>query len=321
MDEKIQALQAEIEGAVVTKTNPAYEKLRKSFIFEGSPLVVVLVKTHEDIAKALRFAYDNGLVLSVRSGGHGFGGLSTNDGGLVIDLSHFNEVTIDEDLTLVRVGAGARWGDVAKTLDPYGLAISSGDTTTVGVGGLTLGGGVGWQARNMGLTVDNLEGAEIVTAAGEVLRASKTEHPDLFWALRGGGGNFGIVTSFTFRAHDLKKVLKGRVIYPVSALKSVLAKWVTATAEAPEELNTTFVVLPGFGPKPTPQLMVLFCCGADDEAKARTAVQPLLELGKAAQSEVKLVPYCDSLEEVVPPPGIKTFAQTGFVKKMDDTFY
>lgn len=319
MDKKIETLQNTIQGEVVTEAGPEYAKLKKSFVFEGHPLLIVLVKTHDDIAKSIQFARENGLVLSVRSGGHGFSGLSTNDGGLVIDLSHFNEVVIDEDLTFVRVGTGARWGDVAETLRPYGLAISSGDTVSVGVGGLTLGGGVGWQVRNLGLTIDNLEKAEMVTADGTVLQISKTENPDLFWAIRGGGGNFGVITSYTFRAHDLKQVLKGMVIYPVSELESVLTKWARVMDDAPEELNATFVTIPGFGPEPVPALMILFCCAADDEAKARKAVQPLLELGTPDHSDVKVVPYADMLEEAIPPQGIKTFAQTGFIKKLDAT--
>lgn len=319
MDEKIKTLQNTIHGEVITESSPEYTTLKKSFIFEGHPLLIVLVKTQDDIAKSIQFARENQLVLSVRSGGHGFSGLSTNEGGMVIDLAHFNEVVIDEDLTFVRVGAGARWGDVAETLRPYGLAISSGDTTSVGVGGLTLGGGVGWQVRNMGLTIDNLEKAEIVTADGATLQVSKTENPDLFWAIRGGGGNFGVVTSFTFRAHDLKQVLKGMVMYPVSELESVLTKWARVMDSAPEALNATFVAIPGFGPEPVPALMILFCCAADDEPNARKAVQPLLELGKPEHSDVKLVAYADMLEEAIPPQGIKTFAQTGFIKKLDAT--
>src|SRR5690606_21996223 len=147
-----------------------------------------------DVAHAIRFATAEQLVLSVKSGGHSGAAASTNNGGVVIDLGSLASIEV-LDAGLVRIGGGAGWGDIAKALQPHNLAVSSGDTTTVGVGGLTLGGGIGWLVRQYGLALDSLVSAEVVTASGDILTASDAENSDLFWAIRGGGGNFGVVTS------------------------------------------------------------------------------------------------------------------------------
>ena len=246
-----------VTGHIVTPDHAEYEVARKSFIVAGSPAVVVYAKNHQDITATVTFAKAHTLPLSIRSGGHGFAGHSTNAGGVVLDLSNFNAVEIiDAKNHIVRVGVGAKWGDVAKQLNEDGLAISSGDTTSVGVGGLTLGGGIGWQVRKYGLTIDQLQAADVVLADGRVVRASETEESDLFWAIRGGGGNFGVVTSFEFRAHELKQILKAMIMYPVDEAEQVLTKWAEVMRKAPEELNATFIILPGFGPEPAPMMMI-----------------------------------------------------------------
>lgn len=304
-------LQQNITGEIIIPTDAAYNNLRSSFIRVGSPALVVRCKNNADVAAAIAFARTNGLTLSVRSGGHSMSGLSTNEGGLIVDLSLLNTVErIDAAQNIVRIGAGTRWGDAAKALSVHGLAISSGDTNSVGVGGLTLGGGIGWLVRKYGLALDSLEAAEIVLANGDVLRLSEKENPDLFWAIRGGGGNFGIVTSFEFRAQPVKDVYGGVVIYSMAEYESVLAGWVKALDTAPEELNSTLVVFPGFGPEPQPGLMVLLCYAGEDE----TAMQPLRELGTIVHQDIQKKPYYKMLEDATPPPGLKSATQNGFVK-------
>ena len=183
----------------------------------GSPAYVLRPKSVGDVQAAVRFAAGAGLALSVRGGGHGFPGFGTNDGGVVIDLSKLATVEIiDDERHLVRIGGGATWGQVAAALAPHGLAISSGDTRSVGVGGLTLTGGIGWKVRKYGLALDNVVAAEVVTADGEVVRASAEENPELFWAIRGGGGNFGIVTAFEFAAHPTTDVFFGKIAFPAA---------------------------------------------------------------------------------------------------------
>jgi FAD/FMN-containing dehydrogenase len=196
----LDTLQQNFSGDIILPGAAGYGEASKTILARGAPAIVVRPKTPNDIAMAITFARDNSLILSIRSGGHSEAGFSTNTGGLMIDLAHMNTVdVIDAEKHLVCIGGGAKWGNVAKTLEAHHLAISSGDTMTVGVGGLTLGGGFGLMVRKHGLAIDSLRGAEIVTANGEVLHISTIEHPDLFWAIRGGGGNFGVVTSLNFR--------------------------------------------------------------------------------------------------------------------------
>lgn len=311
-------LKDRIAGEVVLPDSPDYNGLRNSLARAGSPAIIVKPKNSEDVAAAIRFARDNRLTLSVRSGGHSASGMSTNDGGMVIDLSHFNTVeVVDPARRLVRVGAGARWGDVAKALAEHGLAVSSGDTNSVGVGGLALGGGIGWLVRKHGLTIDSLEAAEIVTADGRALHVSAQEHPDLFWAIRGGGGNFGVVTSFDFRAQPLKNIIGGMVIYDLAEVETALPKWADAMRAAPEELNSTAVIFPGFGPQVPPSLMILLCYGGEDEAAANAAIRPLLELGTVRQQTIEKKPYYAMLEDAQMPPGVKAVSDNGFVKTLD----
>ncbi|HET9980974.1 MAG TPA: FAD-binding oxidoreductase, partial [Ktedonobacterales bacterium] len=269
-----------IAGEVIAPSSPAYDERRRIFNGVGSPAVIVRVQNNDDIATAIRFARERRLALSVRGGGHGWSGLATNTGGLVIDLTLLNTVRVlDQERRLVRIGAGARWGDVARALAAHELAISSGDTNQVGVGGLTLGGGIGWMARAYGLTIDSLVAAELVTADGRTLRVSAQEHPELFWAIRGGGGNFGVVTSFDFHAQPVREIVGGSVIYDPAEAESVLAAWTASMREAPEELNSTIVLFPGFGPQAPAQIRVLLCYAGGDEVRANEAIQPLLRLG------------------------------------------
>jgi FAD/FMN-containing dehydrogenase len=306
-----------IAGDVVLPEHATYNDLRNAFVRPGSPAVIVQVRSTDDIAKAIQFAVDHQLKLSVRSGGHGFSGHATNTGGLVIDLAHYNSVeVIDSEQHLVRIGAGAKWGDVAKQLAEHGLALSSGDTNSVGVGGLTLGGGIGWLVRKHGLTIDSLVRAEIITADGQTLSVSEKEHPDLFWAIRGGGGNFGVVTSFDFRTQPVKTVVGGMAIYGIDETKSALTKWAEVMRNAPEELNSTFILFSGFGPDFPPQNFVYICYVGDDDEKANAAIQPLLQLGEVKHQDIKRKPYYEMIEDAAPPPNMQPVSESGFVKTL-----
>lgn len=307
-----------IAGEVVVPGNEAYDRLRNVVNQAGSPAAIVRARTDEDIVEAIRFAREQRCPLSVRSGGHGLSGQATNTGGLVLDLSAFNQVEIiDQERRLVRLGVGAHWGEAAKALAAHDLAISSGDTNQVGVGGLTLGGGIGWMVRTYGLTIDSLHAAEIITADGRVLRVSETEHPDLFWAIRGGGGNFGVITSFDFYAQPCKAIIGGSVNYDVAEAERVLTAWTSAMREAPEELNSTIVLFSGFGPQMPPRVSVLLCYAGDDEALAAAAIEPLLHLGTIQTQDIQKKPYYAMLEDAVtPPPSLKLIGHNGFLKTL-----
>jgi FAD/FMN-containing dehydrogenase len=307
-----------IAGEVVVPGSPTYDELRKIFNRAASPAVIVRGQSTDDLVTALGFARQHHLPVSVRSGGHGWSGRATNNGGLVLDLAGFNTVEVlDSERHLVRIGAGARWGEVAKTLAAHNLAISSGDTNQVGVGGLTLGGGIGWMVRTHGLTIDSLHAAELITADGRILHVSADAHPDLFWAIRGGGGNFGVVTWFDFYAQPCTAIVGGAVGYDIAEVESVLPAWASAMREAPEELNSTIVLFPGFGPQAPAQIRVLLCYAGDDEAAASIAIKPLLQLGTVQSHGIRKQPYFAMLEDAVaPPPSLKLVGHNGFLKSL-----
>jgi FAD/FMN-containing dehydrogenase len=319
MDSHIVAqLTRRIAGDVVVPASPEYDALRNVFNHKGSPAALVRSRSNEDLVTALRVARERHVPLSVRSGGHDWSGQATNDGGLVLDLAHFNAVTLlDPARHLVRVGAGARWGEVARALAAHDLAISSGDTNQVGVGGLTLGGGIGWMVRAHGLTIDSLHAAELVTADGRVLHASSEEHPELFWAIRGGGGNFGVVTSFDFAAQPCKAIVGGTVVYETAETETVLANWASAMREAPDELNSTLVLFSGVGPQVPPEVKTILCYAGDDEAAASAAIEPFLHLGAVRSHDVRRKPYDAMLEDAVsPPPALKIVGHSCFLRTL-----
>jgi FAD/FMN-containing dehydrogenase len=245
--------------------------------------------------------------------------MATNEGGVVIDLSSLHEVEV-LDGGIVRIGGGAIWGDVAAALQPHDLALTSGDTTTVGVGGLTLGGGIGWLVRQYGLALDNLVSAEVVTATGELLHASADSEPELFWALRGGGGNFGVVTTFTFQAHPLKGVFSGSIVFGDEELETTLTGYRDVMRSAPEQLNATFVVFPSFGPEMPGGTSILVVYAGDDEQSATAAIEPLLRLKGVVSSDIKPMAYVDVLDEPMhpdgPPPTIVD--NNGFTPELTD---
>ncbi len=312
------AFKQKFSGQIILPADAAYANTSGVFMHTGAPALVVKPTTSEDVISAIQFARDSKLDLSVRSGGHSGPGFGTNTDGMVIDLSAINSVEIiDTERHIVRVGSGAKWIDVVMKLKEHGLALSSGDTKTVGVGGLTLGGGIGWLVRKVGLTIDCLISAEVVTVNGDVLKASAAENQDLFWAIRGGGGNFGIVTYFEFTATPLSKVFAGMVAYSLDELPNILKGWREVMRVAPEELNSTALVMPSFGGNP-PGIMIMCCYAGEDEAVAMKAIEPLRKLGAVVHEDIKEKAYADVLEDAHPPAGVHIIAKNIFVKEFSD---
>ncbi|MGH7875131.1 MAG: FAD-binding oxidoreductase, partial [Candidatus Binatia bacterium] len=222
---KIEELKGGVKGEILVPGGDAYESARKIWngMIDKRPAVIVRCASLSDVVRAVNFARDNKLLLAVRGGGHNIAGNAMCDDGIVIDLSQMKAANVDAGARRVTIEGGATLADLDAATQAHGLATPLGINSTTGVAGLTLGGGFGWLSRKYGMTIDNLESAEVVTAAGEAVRASAAEHPDLFWALRGGGGNFGVVTRFEFRLHPVgPDVLSGLIVYPISAAKSVL---------------------------------------------------------------------------------------------------
>src|SRR5262245_18961138 len=234
-----------IKGELLTADSPGYDQVRKIWnaMIDRRPALIARCKNTDDVVQCVRFAKKNDMLVAVRGGGHNIAGNAVCDGGLLIDLSLMRGVQVDAAKKTARVEGGALLGDLDQATQAHGLAVPLGINSTTGVAGLTLGGGFGWISRKYGLTIDNLLSATVVTAAGEKLTASESENSDLFWAIRGGGGNFGVVTSFEFKLHDIgKEVLSGLVVHPIADAKNVLKFYRDFASKAPEELATWFVL-------------------------------------------------------------------------------
>ncbi|HEX3427195.1 MAG TPA: FAD-binding oxidoreductase [Candidatus Limnocylindrales bacterium] len=243
------ALRGSVQGRVLGAADEDYQNARRVWngMIDRHPLAIVQASGIADIAPTIALARDSGLALAIRGGGHGVAGYGTVDDGIVLDLALLRAVDVDAQARLVTVGAGATLGDIDRATEPHRLAVPIGVVSGTGIAGLTLGGGIGWLTRPYGLTIDNLVAADVVLATGELVRASESEHPDLFWGLRGGGGNFGVVASFTFRAHPLDPdVFAGTLIYERPRWGDALRAFLDWTVHLPEELTTliTFMVPP-----------------------------------------------------------------------------
>jgi FAD/FMN-containing dehydrogenase len=298
-----------------------YDAAARTFFATGRPAIVVRPREPDEVAAALRQAAAQGLAVSVRAGGHSPLGSGTNTGGMVIDLRRLDHVEIlDTERRLVRVGGGATWGRVAEALAPYRWAITAGDTSDVGVGGLTLGGGIGWMVRQHGLTIDSLVAARVVTADGRLLTASPAEHPELFWALRGGGGNFGVAVDLDFWAQSVETVRFGTVTYPFDDAAGVMARWRDAMKTAPEELSSTLALTPRV-PGTSSSVVVLLCHAGSPgttASDADAAVRPLLELGTVTSQSISECRYAEILEQAAHPPGLRLAVRNTLLAAMDD---
>ena len=288
----IDELTAAIGGSVIRPGDPEWDAARRFHSGIGEPSVVIRATSVDDVRSALRYATAERLEIMVRSGGHSAWG--SVPGGLTLDISALDDVSVDG--TRVHIGGGAQWGTVARALGAHGLGISSGDTASVGVGGLTLGGGIGWMVRAWGLAADQLVGAQLVTARGDVVEVSEASHPDLLWALRGGGGNFGVVTRFDFEAHPLDGVV--HAVYGVEGdARPVLRALRDLMSGAPRDLTVTYMDVPPMDPSaPAGATITAVWIGTDEEA-ARAALAPLREVAGVIEREFGVQSYPDVLLE------------------------
>ncbi|GAB3936860.1 FAD-binding oxidoreductase [Kribbella albertanoniae] len=308
-------LRREFGGEIVEAGSAEYDAVRGTVFATGSPVGVVRPRSVADVQAVVQYAVASGLALSVRGGGHAFAGFGTNDGGVVLDLSGLADVELLEERR-VRIGGGATWGQVADALAPHGLAISSGDTRSVGVGGLTLSGGIGWKVRKYGLALDQLVAAEVVTADGDVVLASVDEHPELFWGLRGGGGNFGVVTAFEFAAHPTTEVFHGKIAFPAAEAAAVLQGWADYVRTAPDELTSIANFANPFLGGPNAPVEIQLTFDSDDATAAAAAIDPIRGLGTVIADDVVLMPYAETLVVgQTPPPGIQLVTRSAFADK------
>jgi FAD/FMN-containing dehydrogenase len=307
-----------VDAIVLQSGDEGYADNARRSLYADVPNIIVRPRTADAVAETVRFALSSSLEISVRCGGHG-AVPSTSAEGLLIDLSLLSDVEVLDD-NLVRIGGGALWGDVALALAPHGLVITSGDTKSVGVGGLTLGGGVGWMIRKWGLALDNLVAVELVTATGSIVRADAEQNADLFWALRGGGGNFGVATAFTFRAQSLPGVISGSITFGEVDFAAFLRAWRDVMHAAPEELNSTVMAMPAMGPEMPASLQIVVVYAGFDEAAANAAIEPLCRIDGFVGHDVKPMAYADVLMEVphMEDAPIKFVGNNGFAVELTD---
>jgi FAD/FMN-containing dehydrogenase len=325
----IDALREQIRGGVLAPGDAGYDAARSVYnaMHDRHPALIVQANDDADVIAAIRFSRDKDLELAVRGGGHSVPGYGTCDGGLVIDLGRIRNVRVDPQRRTARVGAGAVLGDVDHATCAFGLATPAGFNSTTGVAGLTLGGGIGpYLSRRFGLTCDNLLSADVVTSDGRKVTASADENPDLFWALRGGGGNFGVVTSFEYALHPVDGFVGGPIFFELEAAPDVMRAFRDHTARAPRELGGFF----GFHIAPPlpfiPEarhgqplcVVVASWCGAPE--RAEKMFQPLREAGPVVAEHVGPVPYpaLQSAFDPLLPPGLQHYWKSDFVAGLTD---
>jgi FAD/FMN-containing dehydrogenase len=295
----VDTLAEHLHGSLVQPGDPLYMEARAvhNAAIDRYPALIVRCADASDVAAAIAYARAHDLEIAVRSGGHSLAGFGTTEGGLVIDLSPMKAIAVDPLHRTARLEPGLTWAEVAAATQPYGLALTSGNMGSVGVGGLLLGGGIGFMVRKYGLTIDRLRAVELVTADGRLLRASADEHADLFWGLRGGGGNFGVATAFEVDLHPAGTVLGGIVLYDAAEAKRLVPAFVHLAAAAPDELTTQGLLMcapplpfipPELQGKP---VFAIFVCYTGDLAEGERMVAPLRALGTPIADLIAPMPY------------------------------
>jgi len=324
----LDALRAMIRGRVTGPEDADYDDARtvRNGMIDRRPAVVVQPVNAGDVMTAVSFAADNGLTVAVRGAAHSVPGFGTCDDGLVVDLSAMRHVRVDPMTQTARVGGGATWGDFNAAAYPFGLATTGGIISTTGVGGLTLGGGIGYLSRGLGLSLDNLLSADVVTADGKFHIASDKDDADLFWALRGGGGNFGVVTAFEFRLSPVKDIYGGPMFFELDRAGDVLRFYRDFIVDAPEQLGCfpAYQIAPPLPFIPEDRhgepFIAMVACWAGDLDQGEAALQPIRDLGPRVAEMVGPMPYpaLNSAFDALIPPGLHHYWKASFGKELTD---
>lgn len=318
-DTVVEAFKASLRGALLRPGDVGYEDTRKihNGMIDRRPALIACCAGVADVLTGVRFAREHDLLVSVRGGGHGMPGFAVCEGGLMLDLSGMKSVHVDPHHRTVRAEAGVTWGEFDHETQAFGLATTGGVVSSTGIAGLTLGGGHGFLMRRYGLACDNLLSVDVVTADGRWLCASATEHAELFWGLRGGGGNFGVVTSFEYRLHPLETMLAGMVIYPMAQAKAFLKRYREVTSTAPDELGS--LVALGTLPDGT-QAAVLLVGYSGPIADGEKLLRPLREFGPPLADQVSPSPYMalQGISEHFNPRGYRNYLKTNYLRELSD---
>ncbi len=317
--EELRQFASGLHGELIRPEDTGFEDARKVWnaMIDRRPAVIVRCRDSDDVARSIAFAKDHGLVLAVRGGGHNVSGNAVCDGGLVIDLSSMKEIQVDPERRTAAVQGGLTLRELDLKTQQFGLATTGGIVSNTGVAGYTLGGGFGYLMRKHGLACDNLLEAEVVTAAGRVLKASVHENPDLFWGIRGGGGNFGVVTSFTFQLHLVEKILFGPVIHPLPRAREVFRFYRKFIEGAPDELQAYAGMLRS--PEGVPVVAVIAAyIGPIDEGE--TALRPLREFGPPLADQIQPTAYPEhrALFDAYYPSGLRNYWKSHIIAELTD---
>ena len=312
-------LEDSMRGQVVGPNHPDYDDARKvhNGMIDKRPAVVTYCTGVADVMAALRFGLAHDLTVAVRSGGHNVAGKAVCDDGIVIDLSRMKGVRVDAAHRLARAQAGLTWGEFDRETQVFGLATTGGAISTTGIAGLTLGGGIGWLQRKHGLACDNLLSADVVTADGRLVAASEDENPDLFWGLRGGGGNFGIVTSFEYRLHEVGPVLGGPVLHPITAAKDAFEFYREFSAAAPDELFCEFALVPLPDGQ---QAVAIFVAYFGEPSEGERVLAAVHDFGRPIEDMLGPLNYCE-LQQAFDadfPFGLKNYWKSSNIAQLSD---
>lgn len=326
--QSINEFRTHLRGELIQPGDATYDEARKVYnaMIDKRPALIAYCLDVADVMSAVNFGRDNHLTVAIRGGGHNGPGLGTNDDGLVIDLSRMRGIHVDPANKTVRVEGGCVWADVDHATHPFGLAVPSGFISTTGVGGLTLGGGIGYLARQYGLTIDNLLGVDMVLADGRFVTANVEENADLFWAVRGGGGNFGVVTSFLFKGRPVHTVYGGPMFWPLEKAANLIDFWQDFILNAPDEMNGwfAFVTVPPAAPFPEAYHLQKMCAivwcytGAPETAEA--AFKPIRQFDPPAIDFAGPIPFpaLQSMFDGLYPAGLQWYWRTDFFNAYDN---
>jgi FAD/FMN-containing dehydrogenase len=316
-----EALAAEFSGRLLRAGDDGHEEARRvhNGLIDRRPAVIARCRGTDDVAAAVTFGREAALEISVRGGGHSVAGRAVTDGGLMIDLAEMREINVDPEARTIRAQGGVIWAELNREAAQHGLAVTGGAISTTGIAGLTLGGGLGWLMGVHGLACDNLVSVELVTADGDVLNVTAESHPDLFWALRGGGGNFGVATWLEYRLHPLRGVVGGLIAYPFDAARDVLRFYREFTESLPDEL-TVFAGLVHAPDGSGTELAAIAVCHAGSAEQAEKDLAPLRAFGEPVMAEVGAMAYpaMNTLLDDGFPKGALNYWKSSFLKSLDD---
>ena len=322
IEDAVEVLREALSGPVLAPGDHGYDEVRRvhNGLIDRRPAVIARCVHTADVVDAVDFGRVEGLELAVRGGGHNVAGRAVTDGGLMIDLSLMKGIHVDPSRSSVRAQGGVTVGELDRATGAFGLATPSGVVSTTGIAGLTLGGGIAWLMGKHGLAVDNLLSAEVVLASGEVVTASEDTNRDLFWALRGGGGNFGVVTSFEYRTHPLASVLGGPVLHPLAAAPQLFSFYREFAADLPDELSTQAVFLHAPDGSGTKLCGIAVCHAGDDVDRAEADVLPLRRFGSPAADMIQRIPYpaVNTGVDWLSPAGVLGYWKSAFFSELSD---